>query len=83
MESRAGWWRSANRTEVLFACPFAASCGGGNGTGGAACSAGYQGPVCAVCAPLYRRWGSACVPCSSTSTYALPLLVGRCTFTLL
>jgi hypothetical protein len=46
LESRAGWWRSAGGSEVLFACPFAAACTAGNATNEAACAAGYRGPVC-------------------------------------
>ena len=47
-----------------------------------ACEAGTRpgtprapaGPVCAVCAAGYRRWGGECAPCDGAATLALPAL---------
>ena len=55
------------------------ACIGGNGTGDALCGQGYQGPLCAVCAPGYILGeGSECVECASEGAIAsltVPLVV--------
>ena len=74
LDARSGWWRSTPAAEELFACPLRSSCLPGNRSAADACAPGYAGPVCGVCAEGYRRWGAACVPCTGTATYALPIL---------
>ena len=74
LRSSPGWHRSSPDAEALFACPLRGACEPGNATGDAACAPGYAGPVCAVCAAGYRRWGGECAPCDGAATLALPAL---------
>ena len=74
LDSLPGWWRSSDVSDVLFSCPVKDACAAGNGTGVDACEEGYEGPVCALCAPGYRHWGGKCSKCGSDASLAVPAL---------
>lgn len=57
----SGYWRSGVNTSLLFECPLASSCLGGNAS---SCAQGYEGKLCSECATNYTRIGtSRCVEC--------------------
>ena len=74
LDSLPGWWRSSEKSELLFSCPVRESCAAGNATGTSACEEGYEGPVCALCAPGYRHWGGKCSKCGSNAALAVPVI---------
>ena len=74
LDSLPGWWRSSDVSDLLFSCPVKDACAAGNSTGVAACEEGYEGPVCALCAPGYRHWGGKCSKCGSDASLAVPAL---------
>jgi len=74
LDALPGWWRSSETAELLFSCPIRESCAAGNATGTHACEEGYEGPVCALCAPGYRHWGGKCSECGSNAALAVPLI---------
>lgn len=59
-----GYWRSKWNSSILFECPLASSCLGGNMS---SCAEGYEGKLCTECVVSYMRIGtSLCVKCEST-----------------
>jgi hypothetical protein len=66
IEVSAGYWRRHNTSEAVLDCLGDANgCAGGNGAGNALCAAGYQGPLCAVCADGYYSSNGLCEVCGS------------------
>lgn len=60
----SGYWRSAWNSTLLFQCPLASSCLGGNSS---TCAEGYEGKLCTECADSYMRIGTnRCSKCEST-----------------
>jgi hypothetical protein len=60
----AGYWRRHNTSEAVLDCLGDVNgCAGGNVTGDALCAAGYQGPLCAVCADGYYSSSGLCEAC--------------------
>ncbi|XP_031566998.1 uncharacterized protein LOC116301966 [Actinia tenebrosa] len=59
---------------VAYACPVAESCIGGLYS---QCKAGYEGPLCAICAAGYFRFLSNCEKCPT-----IPWIVGQITLIL-
>lgn len=75
LEARADWWRSGNASSAFFLCPLGTGgsvCRAGGAAGDAACSPGYSGPLCAVCADGYYMWGKRCRACDPAAAFALP-----------
>ena len=69
LKSYAGYWRSSNAIDVpLYRCPASSACRGvaagsaesGDAAGDAACAAGTKGPLCAVCADGFYKFGGGC-----------------------
>jgi hypothetical protein len=63
LNERAGFWRDAqygvvSRLTKYYYCPMATSC-----LGGANCSDGYAGPMCAVCRRGYAKRLGKCAKC--------------------
>ena len=55
-------------TPTFYSCPFMGAC-----VNNSVCATGYEGVVCAICAPGWQLYGSSCVAClgSSGSSYVL------------
>lgn len=88
-----GYWRSSQLTQIVHKCPYGLhGCGGGFGyaktephdwDSSLYCNRGYQGPLCAVCAPQSHYFNSdkqACVRCQGPGDLlrASPSLVFTC-----
>ena len=79
----ANWSLASFEDRVdIFECALAAGCAGqDNVTGLAACSPGYTGALCSVCANDFVKTGGSCMDCTGTETsggtiVALVLTVG-------
>ena len=61
---KSGFWRSAPKLEIYTPCTRPESCLGGNITDPIGqCATGYQGILCADCAPGFSRAGQECSEC--------------------
>jgi predicted outer membrane repeat protein len=61
---KEGYWRRYPTSYAIISCLDELSgCAGGNATGDASCFAGYEGPLCSVCAQGYYRSEKKCIPC--------------------
>ena len=82
--ANVGWWTKGTRADTYYRCPYKTSCIGGrvdteNGTVKSRCEQGYEGPVCAVCAPGYFLSDEMCAVCPETqggSTALVALVFG-------
>lgn len=69
---QAGYWRIHHDTDEVLPCPWAdRGCRGGDAVGDELCSPGYEGALCAVCAPGYHftRSTQSCEPCDKNSSW--------------
>ena len=73
-----GYWRSRADSYDILACGVTIGgdrCTGGTAAGDALCGEGYEGPVCAVCAPGFGSLGeSQCAACTGKGSDAMAVL---------
>lgn len=66
-----GWYRFTNESSHVYKCPYFFNCRGGNSTADEQrCSAGSEGPLCAVCSDGYLLESEQCRSCDSVGASA-------------
>eukprot|EP01041_Mallomonas_annulata_P005681 gene5681-11462_t len=72
-----GRWRVVESAYTDQSCPYSRACSEGNRAGNLACSEGYTGPLCSLCAVGYTFSGTAgqCEPCNRNESALRDLFI--------